>query len=246
MIAAVPGVVVAVVVIAIGSGLGAPVVASIVGVVLGGVLWTGVWFGGSRFVLSRLGGAPVEDDDVPRASNLVDGLCASMGLPMPELVLVDDVFRGALAVGRNEKFATLVLTTGMLRALDPVELEGVLAHELSHVKSGDVAAATMAAAVVLPFAALFSGSSELVRRLAGSGREFAADGRAVSVTRYPPGLRDALVKMAAGPPPSTLRGSGTGRVFRWLWTVVPELVAPGSSVGDLDAPVTRVAALDEA
>ncbi len=106
---------------------------------------------------------------MPRAANLVDGLCATMGLPLPGMVLLDDPFRGALALGRNEQTATLVLTTGLLRALDPVELEGVLAHELSHVKSGDMASATMAAAVVLPFAPLWSGSPELVRRLAGSG-----------------------------------------------------------------------------
>jgi Zn-dependent protease with chaperone function len=88
-----------------------------------------------------------------------------------------------------------------------------------------------------------------VRKLAGAGRELAADERAYSVTRFPPGLRDALVKMTAGPAPaapSAIASAGTGRVLRWVWTVVPELLAPSSAVGVLDAPATRVAALDEA
>ena len=104
-----------------------------------------------------------------------------MGLPLPALFLIDDPFRGALVVGRNERTATLVLTTGLLRALDPVELEGVLAHELSHVKSGDMATGTMAAAVVLPVAPILSGSPEIVAKLAGAGRELAADVQASSV-----------------------------------------------------------------
>lgn len=249
VIAAIPALVFLVLVIAIGSALGSPIVALVVAVVVGGGVWTGVWFGADRLLVNRLGGRFVEDDDVPRAANLVDGLCATMGLPLPALFLVDDPFRGALVIGRNERTATLVLTTGLLRALDPVELEGVLAHELSHVKSGDMATATMAAAVVLPLAPLFSGSPELVRKLAGSGRELEADVRASSVTRYPPGLRDAIVKMSAGPSPtpsSSLASQGTGRVLRWLWTVVPELLAPASTIGLLDAPATRIAALDEA
>jgi hypothetical protein len=154
-----------------------------------------------------------------------------------------------LVLGRSEQTATLVLTTGLLRALDPVELEGVLAHELSHIKAGDMVPATMAAGVVMPVAPLFRGSPELVARLAGPGRELAADERASSVTRYPPGLRDGLVKMAAGPPPvppSALASNGTGRVLKWLWTVVPDLLAPESNLGVLDSAATRVAVLDEA
>jgi Zn-dependent protease with chaperone function len=248
-IAGIPAFVVFVIVVAVGASLGSPIVALVVAVVVGAAIWSGVWFGAERLLVSRLGGGFVVDDDVPRAANLVDGLCGTMGLPLPALYLVDDPFRGALVLGRNEITATLIVTTGLLRALDPVELEGVLAHELSHVKFGDMASATMAAAVLLPLAPLMSGSPELVRKLAGSGRELAADVRASAVTRYPPGLRDALVKMAAGPspaPPSALAGPGVGRVLRWLWTVVPELLAPRSAIGVLDASSARIAALDEA
>jgi Zn-dependent protease with chaperone function len=229
--------------------LGKVLIGLVVAVALGASTWAAVWFGAPRLLLGRLGGRFVEEEDVPRAANLVDGLCGTMGLPLPGMMLVDDPFRGALAIGRNERTATLVLTTGLLRALHPVELEGVLAHELSHIKYGDMASATMAATVVLPVAPLLSGSPELVRKLAGPGRELAADEQAYSVTRFPPGLRDALVKMTAGPPPaapSAIASAGIGRVLRWVWTVVPELLAPSSTVGVLDAPSTRVAALDEA
>jgi hypothetical protein len=248
-LAAIPAIVVAIIVIAVGAALGKVLVALTIAVVVGAAAWVAVWFGAPRLLVARLGANPVEEDDVPRAANLVDGLCASMGLPLPGLMLLDDPFRGALVLGRNERTANLVLTTGLLRALHPVELEGVLAHELSHIKSGDMASATMAAAVVLPIAPFMSGSPDLVRRLAGAGRELAADERAYGVTRYPPGLRDGLVKMTAGPPPappSTLASAGTGRVLRWVWTVVPELLSPRTTVGVLDAPATRVAVLDEA
>jgi Peptidase family M48 len=249
LIAAAPAGLVLVVAVAVGAALRATAIAAAVGVVFALAIWLGIWFGSKGFILSRLGGGSASEGDLPRAANLVDGLCATMGLPLPELVLLDDPFRGALALGRSDLTATLVLTTGLLRALDPVELEGVLAHELSHIKSGDIAAATIAAAVVLPVAPILSSSPEIVRRLVGPGRELAADERASAVTRYPPGLRDGLVKMAAGPPPvapSALAGAATGRVLRWLWTVVPEIQSPPSLIGVLDAPGTRVAALDEA
>jgi hypothetical protein len=181
--------VIAVLAVAVGAGLGQVLIGLVVAVALGACTWAAVWFGAPHLLLGRLGGRFVEEEDVPRAANLVDGLCGTMGLPLPGMMLVDDPFRGALAIGRNERTATLVLTTGLLRALHPVELEGVLAHELSHIKSGDMASATMAAAVVLPVAPLFAGSPELVRKLAGAGRELAADERAYSVTRFPPGLR---------------------------------------------------------
>lgn len=248
-IAAAPGAIVGVVILVVLAAVGLPVVGVVSGVVVAAAIFMAVWFGGERVLLSRLGGTFVKESDVPRAANLVDGLCATMGLPFPELLLVDDQFRGALVIGRNVHRATLVLTKGLLFALDPVELEGVLAHELSHMKTGDMASATMAASVMLPFAPLLSSAPEIVLKLAGTGRELRADRQASSVTRYPPGLRDALLKMAGGPspaPPSRAASAGVGRVLRWLWTVVPDLMAPKSNVGLLDSVATRVAALDEA
>jgi len=127
-----------------------------------------------------------------------------------------------------------------------------LAHELTHVKNGDIAPATVAVAVLLPVALVTASVGATVHRWAGRGREFRADADAVRVTRYPPGLRDALAAMVAGPvplAPSPLADGALARTTRWLWAVA--LPGPGTEpgekggVGELDAPLSRIAALDE-
>jgi Zn-dependent protease with chaperone function len=212
-----------------------------------------VWRGCTGFVLRALGVRIADDAELARAENLVDGLCASMGVELPDIVLLDDDTRQALALGRTSRTGVLVVTTGLVRTLDPVHLEAVLAHELVHVKRADIAPATVAAAVCLPLATVFPVSG-LVHSLAGRGREMHTDTLAVSVTRYPPGLREALVLMAEGPSPgpsSALARRAVARTTRWLWTVplheTAEAAPAGDElIGDLDAPEVRVAALDEA
>jgi Zn-dependent protease with chaperone function len=199
-----------------------------------------------------LGARPGSDAELARAENLVDGLCATMGLEPPDILVIDESTRQALALGRKSGVAVLVVTSGLLDALDPVSLEGVLAHELVHVKRADIAPATMAAAMLLPVAG-FIPVSGLVHTLAGRGREFRTDRLAVAVTRFPPGLHDALVLMAEGPAPrapSALTRRGVARATRWLWTVaLPE--TPGGDVmspdvaGELDAPAVRLSTLAE-
>ena len=70
--------------------------------------------------------------------NLVEGLCIASGLPKPRLYIIDDPAPNAFATGRNPKHAAIAVTTGLLEKMNRVELEGVLAHELSHVKNYDV------------------------------------------------------------------------------------------------------------
>lgn len=244
----------AVVVVALGVLLGLAAGNVLVGVLAGVVVGVAgalvVWRGADAAVLRAVDARLVDEDDVPGPATLVEGLCASMGLGQPDIYLVDDALPNALAVGRNPRCAALVLTTGLLSRLDPVELEGVLAHELAHVKRNDVAPATMTAALLLA-AVVVPGGSGIVHRVAGRGREFATDRQAVRVTRYPPGLRQALAALsepAAGH--SALSAGRAGQVTRWLWTVVlPDQSghrpAGDELVGELDAPGVRVAALDE-
>jgi len=252
VIAAVPGVLAFVVVAGSCVAAGVGLVGVVAAVAVGVLSWTALWRGATRILLRALGARPGDELELARADNLVDGLCATMGVEPPEIFVIDEWSRQALALGRKSGAAVLVVTSGLLQSLDPVALEGVLAHELVHVKRADVAPATMAAAMLLPVASLLPVSA-LVHSLAGRGREFRTDRLAVAVTRYPPGLREGLVLMAEGPlpqAPSPLARRGVARATRWLWTVaLPE--APGGTVmrwdhaGELDAPALRVASLDE-
>ena len=251
-IAAIPAVIVFVVIVAACLAAGATVVGLAVGAVAGLASWLGLWRAAPGVVLRALGVRPGTDAELQRAENIVEGLCATMGVEPPELVVLDDKARQAMAIGRPGVPGVVVVTSGLLHALDPVALEGVLAHELVHVKRDDTAPATMAAVVLLPVAG-FLPVADMVHTLAGRGREFLTDRLAVAVTRYPPGLRDALVVMAEGPapaPPSPLAGGGIARATRWLWTVALAETPGGSmlrsgAVGELDAPGVRIAALDE-
>ena len=249
-VAAAPGAVVLVVGVVVGAAVDAVVAGAVAGAVVGAVVAGALWRGSTRIVLGALGARPVDEEEAPGPCTLVEGLCASMGLGVPELFVVDDPLPNALAVGRGPEDSALVLTSGLVDTLDPVPLEGVLAHELSHVKANDVAPATVAAALGI-VVGLGPATSGIVHRLAGRGREFEADRRAVGVTRYPPGLRQALDAMAASAPGSGPLVSGrAGRTARWLFTVVlPDdegrRPAGDEAAGELDAPAVRIAALDE-
>jgi Zn-dependent protease with chaperone function len=252
-IAGVPGTVLAVVVFVVSLVLGAVGVGIGAAVVLGAVAWVAVWRGATPLLVRALHAQPADEDDYARVFNQAEGLCASMGLALPTICVVDDDVLGALALGRQRADAVLIVTSGLARTLDPVQLEGVLAHELVHVKCADIAPATMAAAMTLPLVALVPGTANLVHALAGRGREFRTDQRAVSVTRYPPGLRQALALMVDGPEArssSPLAGRGVAHVTRWLWTVslvdsAGERPSQGGVAGGLDDADVRISALDE-
>jgi Zn-dependent protease with chaperone function len=252
VISAAPGTALFVVVAAVGIALGLDIVGLVVAVGVGLLVWLMVWRGATGFVVRALETRPGSEEELARAENLVDGLCATMGVDPPDILVIDEWARQALALGRKSGAAVLVVTSGLLESLDPVCLEGVLAHELVHVKRADIAPATMAAAILLPLATFFPVSG-LVHTLAGRGREFRTDRLAVAVTRFPPGLREALVLMAEGPvprAPSAPTRRSISRTTRWLWTVaLPEV--PGGDVmrwdvvGELDAPALRVSSLAE-
>jgi heat shock protein HtpX len=83
-----------------------------------------------------------------RYHNLVEGLCVAAGLPKPRLYVINDPAPNAFATGRNPRHAALAVTTGLLERLNRIELEGVLAHELSHVKNYDILLSTLAVVFV--------------------------------------------------------------------------------------------------
>jgi len=91
---------------------------------------------------------PADPVEYARYHNLVEGLCIASGLPKPDLYVVDDPAPNAFATGRSPKHASIAVTTGLLEKMNRVELEGVLAHELSHVRNYDVLVMTIAVTMV--------------------------------------------------------------------------------------------------
>jgi heat shock protein HtpX len=91
---------------------------------------------------------PADPTTYARLHNLVEGLCIAGGLPKPAVYVIDDVAPNAFATGRNAKHASIAVTTGLLDRMDRVELEAVLAHELSHVKNDDILVSTLAVTMV--------------------------------------------------------------------------------------------------
>jgi heat shock protein HtpX len=101
-----------------------------------------------KVALSMSHAVPADPVQYARLHNLVEGLCIASGLPKPRLYIVDDPSPNAFSTGRNPKHAAIAVTTGLLDTMNRVELEGVLAHELSHIKNYDVLIMTIAVTMV--------------------------------------------------------------------------------------------------
>lgn len=112
-------------------------------VIAAGLLIAQYWFS-DRIALYAMHGRIVEREEYARLHGVVDRLCAVADMPKPLVAVSDIDMPNAFATGRNADHAVLCVTTGLLRRLEPDELEGVLAHELSHVAHKDVAVITVA------------------------------------------------------------------------------------------------------
>src|SRR5215211_6449295 len=91
---------------------------------------------------------PADPETYKRLHNLVEGLCIASGLPKPGVYVIDDPAPNAFATGRNPRHAAIAVTTGLLEKMNRVELEGVLAHELSHIRNYDILVSTLAVTLV--------------------------------------------------------------------------------------------------
>jgi heat shock protein HtpX len=219
------------------SGLllvGGQAVAGRNGLYLGLLLAVGLnffsYFFSDRIALASYSAQPVNEgehrDVWLRLAPLVGGLCQRMGLPMPRLWLLPEDSPNAFATGRNPAHASVAVTRGLLRLLDDRELEGVLAHELGHVRHRDIlissVAATIAAAITLlaRMAYFFGGRRDeeddgggalgllfmlilapiaalLIQMAISRTREYSADAAAAQFTGTPFGLISALEKLEA-------------------------------------------------
>ena len=97
-----------------------------------------------------------------RLHNLVEGLCIAAGLPKPGVYIIEDPAPNAFATGRNPEHAAIAVTTGLLEKLNRVELEGVVAHELGHIKNYDILVSTLAVTMVGTVALLADGAIRLM------------------------------------------------------------------------------------
>lgn len=106
------------------------------------------WWKSDAVALAMSHAQPTTPETEPRLHNLVEGLCIAAGLPKPRIYVIEDPAPNAFATGRNPQHAAIAVTTGLMEKLNRVELEGVLAHELSHVKNYDILVSTLAVTLV--------------------------------------------------------------------------------------------------
>ncbi|MEK7168208.1 MAG: M48 family metalloprotease, partial [Patescibacteria group bacterium] len=105
------------------------------------------WYS-DKIVLKMAKAVPVEKKDSPELYNIVENLCITAGLPMPKIYLIRESQPNAFATGRNSKHAAVAVTEGLLEKLDRSELEGVIAHELSHIGNRDMLLSTVIVVLV--------------------------------------------------------------------------------------------------
>lgn len=117
-----------------GGGLGTTLLAIVLGLIAAFVSY----YAGDRIVLAASGAKEVDEESAPQLMNVVRELALAANIPMPRVYLVDDTAPNAFATGRDPKHASVAITVGLLEKLDREELQGVIGHELSHVRNFDI------------------------------------------------------------------------------------------------------------
>jgi heat shock protein HtpX len=105
---------------------------------IGSALAVGSYFGGDSVVLGVSGAKEVDPTSAPQLINVVQELAIAANIPMPKVYVIDDTAPNAFATGRDPKHASVAITSGLLEKLDREELQGVIGHELSHVRNFDI------------------------------------------------------------------------------------------------------------
>jgi heat shock protein HtpX len=133
---------------AVGVLLGYGPQGTILAFVIAAALAFGSYWKSDSIALAVSRAHPADPQQYQRLHNLVEGLCIASGLPKPRVYIVDDPAPNAFATGRDPKHAAIAVTTGLLEKMNRVELEGVVAHELSHIRNYDILVSTLAVTLV--------------------------------------------------------------------------------------------------
>jgi len=120
----------------------------IIAVIIAVAMTFGSYYASDKIVLAISKAKPVEKKDYPYLYNVVEGLAIAAGLPKPRCYIIDDTAPNAFASGRNPKNSVIVVTKGLLEKLNRAELEGVIAHEMAHIKNYDVLVQTLTVVMV--------------------------------------------------------------------------------------------------
>lgn len=197
-----------------------------VALIAGGLALVNV-FASDKLALHAMGARVVSPAEAPELHAIVERLCIQADLPKPRVAVADTPMPNAFALGRSPKSATVCATTGIMDLLTAAELEGVMAHELTHVANRDVLVMTLAsffatiAAYIVQFGFLFGGGgsddddnpsfivlfvvsivvyvvSFVLMQALSRYREFAADRGAALITGRPSALSSALMRISSG------------------------------------------------
>ena len=123
---------------AISGSLSGAIFVTVIALAVGGALAIGSYFAGDALVLRVSGAKEVDAATAPQLMNVVQELAIAANIPVPKVYTIDDTAPNAFATGRDPKHASVAITTGLLEKLDREELQGVLGHELSHVRNFDI------------------------------------------------------------------------------------------------------------
>jgi heat shock protein HtpX len=119
-----------------------------IAIVIAMLMSVGSYFAGDKLVLASSGAKEVTQESSPQLMNVVQEMALAANVPMPKVYVIDDTAPNAFATGRDPKHASIAITTGLLQKLDREELQGVIGHELSHVRNFDIRFALLVAVLV--------------------------------------------------------------------------------------------------
>jgi heat shock protein HtpX len=123
---------------ALTGSAGGGIATTIIAVVIGTLAALGSYYAGDRLVLAASQAKEVDETSAPQLTNVVREMAIAANVPMPRVYLIDDSAPNAFATGRDPQHASVAITTGLLQKLDREELQGVIGHEMSHVRNFDI------------------------------------------------------------------------------------------------------------